>query len=803
MVVLNISEEKIRISSEDMEYLEALFKELKREYISKCNEILYTKAPTTRRRICQEEKLLTHVVGDLTEYLPFRYITIEHRGSLKILAFSDFRAQDINMLIKFVRSLKDEVDLIVYAGDDVKRFNLPPTGFLKSISSSHLHHCVGLSIHSSEPEILDLDSLFNSKEKDIEYIDELLYYRGEYILKLPIKFALGLDESALLNRIHRLKEFFDRLHNGIHGSLHEFLSFVRNLARSFGLNVLLEKNNSGSRFILAIVDETSQTSIARISFSAKREEETNKFLVSISSLYLRLFKEINENFDNVKIVKLSKRPRKYVYYLVLVNRLPTNVFEELAKYARYGVLAIIGNDDYPEARMYIRGERVYELHSTIVRVGRFLFMGLEGSTSRPGCTVYPESLVRLRLEFMKRYVKPSDHVIVVSHTPPMGLLDYASRFGSRHIGSLALRDFIDENSNVSVVICGHVHREGGKYVVYGNGTWIVNVSSHGSFYDRGNVALITIGEDGDVGIEFYKIPSVLELFFQKQPLGGMEEFLIRHFNMCPREARFLVDCYRVFGIDFIRCFSELKNIKYKYGFTWDHIINLYKRGVREDSDLSEKVINDLLSDSSVKYKNILGSALLKFIRIKTEEETPFLLMPLPFSINSRIIAFDVEYTNNRAVLFGFYDLSNDKIEQFWFYEKEKLKRFIESKQDYIFVHWGGCDKKFIKEMHPSIMTFNLLYFSQHALIAPIECLTLSNVYDALIGHESDVWWQKYFYEPMGIMKATLCRRILENPNDSKLRHELAEMNKADVIALAKIISKMLKIGVKSMGKANF
>ena len=85
----------------------------------------------------------------------------------------------------------------------------------------------------------------------------------------------------------------------------------------------------------------------------------------------------------------------------------------------------------------------------------------------------------------------------------------------------------------------------------------------------------------------------------------------------------------------------------------------------------------------------------------------------------------------------------------------------------------------------------------------MECLTLSNVYDALIGHESNMWWQKYFYEPMGITKATLCRRILENPNDSNLRHELAEMNKADVIALARIIGKMLKIGVKSMRKANF
>ena len=41
---------------------------------------------------------------------------------LKILAFSDYRVQDIEVLINFIQKMKNKPDLILYAGDDVNRF---------------------------------------------------------------------------------------------------------------------------------------------------------------------------------------------------------------------------------------------------------------------------------------------------------------------------------------------------------------------------------------------------------------------------------------------------------------------------------------------------------------------------------------------------------------------------------------------------------------------------------------------------------------------------------------------------------
>ena len=43
-------------------------------------------------------------------------------SKLKILAFSDYRVQDIEVRINFIKKMKNKPDLILYAGDDVGRF---------------------------------------------------------------------------------------------------------------------------------------------------------------------------------------------------------------------------------------------------------------------------------------------------------------------------------------------------------------------------------------------------------------------------------------------------------------------------------------------------------------------------------------------------------------------------------------------------------------------------------------------------------------------------------------------------------
>jgi hypothetical protein len=66
-------------------------------------------------------------------------------------------------------------------------------------------------------------------------------------------------------------------------------------------------------------------------------------------------------------------------------------------------------------------------------------------------------------------------VLVVSHTPPLGVLDVAIRHGLRPAGSSVVREMM-RRSSVRGVICGHVHCQGGRTEEAGH-TLVVNVAS--------------------------------------------------------------------------------------------------------------------------------------------------------------------------------------------------------------------------------------------------------------------------------------------------------------------------------------
>jgi hypothetical protein len=54
-----------------------------------------------------------------------KIVKVPYRGqNLRIVAFSDWRVQEIVALIRFLRAHK-KPDLIVYAGDDIRRFRPP------------------------------------------------------------------------------------------------------------------------------------------------------------------------------------------------------------------------------------------------------------------------------------------------------------------------------------------------------------------------------------------------------------------------------------------------------------------------------------------------------------------------------------------------------------------------------------------------------------------------------------------------------------------------------------------------------
>lgn len=164
-------------------------------------------------------------------------------------------------------------------------------------------------------------------------------------------------------------------------------------------------------------------------------------------------------------------------------KLRTNYFERIARHSRFGLVAVIGNDDTPDSRDLIQGKKVFEVYQTAVRIGPFLIVGLDGaptSRERPGIgfTLHTEDDIASHLS---RIIALSGNILLVSHSPPFGVLDKAIRFSPdrlpRSIGSTALSEIFSEDNSPKIVVCGHVHSQGGFSKVVDR-TRVINVASH-------------------------------------------------------------------------------------------------------------------------------------------------------------------------------------------------------------------------------------------------------------------------------------------------------------------------------------
>lgn len=69
--------------------------------------------------------------------------------------------------------------------------------------------------------------------------------------------------------------------------------------------------------------------------------------------------------------------------------------------------------------------------------------------------------------------------ILVSHSPPQGILDRSS--GGRHLGSQAVRQAIEERS-LHLVVCGHIHASAGQQAAL-NQTTIINAGPNGVIWE--------------------------------------------------------------------------------------------------------------------------------------------------------------------------------------------------------------------------------------------------------------------------------------------------------------------------------
>jgi len=102
-----------------------------------------------------------------------------------------------------------------------------------------------------------------------------------------------------------------------------------------------------------------------------------------------------------------------------------------------------GTTTSPSTGPQFDAEFTTDLHRTPYTYEDLVFIGQEGSTQGPGLITYTEDDVQRHLS-EQRTACEDRTPILVTHTPPFGILDIGKRFGQQHIGSKAVRSFIDD-----------------------------------------------------------------------------------------------------------------------------------------------------------------------------------------------------------------------------------------------------------------------------------------------------------------------------------------------------------------------
>lgn len=378
---------------------------------------------------------------------------------MRIVAFSDYRVQDIDLLVQFIERLATRPDVLIYSGDDVTRFAPYPDSYMSDLISIN-----------KQKLIRSLKSKANSSLTSIQAIASNMWL---FCTKGPADTAV----------------------------------------EKVRLKINAERSMLG--YLDPLVDGES------------------------------LIRSVNNGPYATGVLQIAGEKR--------------NLFEKLASLSNHGLCAIIGNDDYPFTSACIWGKQVYNIQDRPVIIGKYVIVGIEGSIRDPkdesigiGYTLYTEASLSKRLERLKKSFRDKKFIIV-SHCPPRGILDLALRFGMRNIGSRSLHSFIEKNSQrIPLVICGHVHLQGGKDVKFGR-TTVVNAASHDNRGQPGRVAIIDLDErNEEVHVNWeelyeldgiYRIGPATSAKFKAAGIDTVEkivqvgpEGLVRHVGCNPRSA---------------------------------------------------------------------------------------------------------------------------------------------------------------------------------------------------------------------------------------------------------------------------
>jgi Icc-related predicted phosphoesterase len=197
------------------------------------------------------------------------------------------------------------------------------------------------------------------------------------------------------------------------------------------------------------------------------------------------------------------RPRRYLrhiagsWWVLCVSRKPRRSKKLIAALERvpHGLAGVLGNDCRAEHRLVFDQPGFRNLHAEPLFVDGIALLGLQGAPADPGIGYLlrgiPETRQHLERQLLAAAGKPA---ILVSHAPPRGVLDLAMRFGIDQIGCEVVREHLDAKTFAGV-ICGHVHRCGGKTRSVA-GTPVINIASHDGEGDPIEAAIIETGPSG-------------------------------------------------------------------------------------------------------------------------------------------------------------------------------------------------------------------------------------------------------------------------------------------------------------------
>ena len=423
----------------------------------------------------------------------------------RVVAFSDYRVQDIDLLLEFLKGLNPKPDLILYSGDDVDRFGTYSSESLKQLLASATAR-MGSIQRVGGPGLYSF--LLPGTYIDSESISQILAQRISHHARV----------SKVLTPAFNVPK--EQASDG------KWLSArLQTALQEAGVSSSKVSVGAGTSYIEFDVDSDEFNGRIAV-FSPTKQGGLSTCMVSSVWLTFASRHLDGANLDDLQAltealgskfqVLLQGNGRGGTKGLVYASTGGRNLLEEVASYSHYGICAVIGNDDDGSVRELIAGNKVYDVHKAPVILGQYAVLGLEGGPIRPGepnpgIVMYSEDEIEQHLSSFERYVE-GKRLIVVSHPPPYEILDHALRFGDRNIGSESMRDFVAKHPDTRLLVCGHVHHCGGMTARTPNGALVVNAASHDNFGEPGKIAIIDIDTAGEMQVNWHFIHELPGLF---------------------------------------------------------------------------------------------------------------------------------------------------------------------------------------------------------------------------------------------------------------------------------------------------